>query len=484
MVYFLLLPLFWILRAIFDDVDPIYLSRLCMIDPMLAVRALFREHRIIIQALQELCTMSIFVLGTAWFVRNRDTIRAQRIHQLLFTVYTFIGVLSVLQYAGFLTAVFPQRWSFWMGIERFGGLFTDPNALGLCAALCVLIALQSIQQRRSAFYVCALLVWCFLGLVSGSRTFVLITVGAVVLFFIPAVIAFYRSTKHRTSLVLCILLGVLCMPFVVSLLASYTNLTGIHRLAKLMHPATVVEELSSRAVFFRVNLALFAQHPWFGVGFNAFDRAFAATSAALGFATGRWQDNPNSFYLGICSELGLAGLMLFLLGIFHVRWRWSTNDQFLTAGGYAFFLALIVGCHLDFIEVSLLAPCVVQACIASVSPMSLHMRRAAVTVLILAAIFLVLKPHGAAGFYRRDDGIYVRRVAHISLPCGKTIIVDAPLLSKGREPCTVMIGGQSVKLIDATPIEVSLPACEKEQLVEVSCSRFFLADRPYCVRLR
>jgi O-antigen ligase len=484
MVYFLLLPLLWILRAIFNDVDPIYLSRLFMIDPMLALRALLREHRVVIQAIQEFCTMGAFVLATAWFIRNRGTLRTQRIQQLFFISYTFIGALSALQYAGFLEALFPQRWSFWMGIQRFGGLFTDPNALGLCAALCVLLGLHFVQQQRSLFAAFAVFLWGFLGLVSGSRTFFLITVGAFVLCLVPVVMTYYRSTKHRTRLVICVLFGVLSIPLALMLLASSTNLTGVQRLAKLMDPATVMQELSSRAVFFRVNLALFAEHPWFGVGFNNFDRHFVATSTALGFATERWQDNPNSFYLGICSELGLAGLLLFLLGIFRVQWRWSTNEQFLTAGGYAFFLALIVGCHLDFIEVALLAPCVVQACIGTSSSLFPRMRGAALCILAAGAIFLMMKPQGAAGYYRRDDGIYVRRSAHVSLTCGKPVIVDAPLLTRGREPCTVVIGGQSVELVDATPVEVAIPACEKEQLVEVSCSRFFLADRPYCVRLR
>jgi hypothetical protein len=482
------MPLVWILRAIWLEVDPVFVWRLFSIDSFGAITILAREYRLICQAFGEVINLAIFIFLVSWLVRNQSSRIHEKVQSFIFSLYSFFAFVSIVKYFNLIPGLFESSWNFWMGINRFGGVFTDPNALGLCASLCALWYIDRFRKNNWFVSLCFSTLWIFLGIVSGSRTFFLIIGSASFIYCIKYFFLHYSFDFKKQWMKCCLLvLLVVSLPTIVHTVAKNAPGIGLTRLSKLLDPESFNNELSSRYIFFRVNYFLFKEAPLFGVGFNQFDRKFAHASEQLNLNTQRWKDNPNSFYLGIFSELGLIGVLVFLIGLAQIKFRPFSDLTFLSAGGYAFLISLIVGCHLDFIEVAILAPFLVEKSIIQIHSLPLRFKYLNFVLIMISIFYLFSLPKSENGYFRKKDSIYVRRKAFIAVECARDITIESPLMNTSKTPFVVRINEKLHTVVDSSPFLYSTAPCtssEKFTYIEIWCSRFFLVDRPYCVRLK
>ena len=112
--------------------------------------------------------------------------------------------------------------------------------------------------------------------------------------------------------------------------------------------------LFSREVFFSAAATLVARFPFFGVGPGRFHEFFPDVVRMLQIPLGTWTDNANNYYLSVLSETGLLGFLAVLFFLAHLR---PSNTEFGVAARQSLMvllLLLMVGPHLQFVEVSLL----------------------------------------------------------------------------------------------------------------------------------
>ena len=473
MILFLLLQCIWIIKATVTEVDPQYILRLFEIDPLNAISIVHKEYRVVFKMIEEFGNFALFVSLIPPLIRYRNSKYIDTIIRWTYFLYVLAGFLSLIDYIGVAPSFFTPENSFWVGTKRFGGIFTDPNSLGITAALCLGLSLHYLERAKNKLderlYIAFSCLWVFLGLVSGSRTFFLIVTLSFILFFWGAISQFKWSslTKNRLPTLFgisgCIaLLIITFLPFFV----------GIQRVFS-------IQDLSSRFIFFRVNEFLFLHHPLMGVGYHQFERFFSSAATSLGFQVGTWKDNPNSFYLGIFSELGLVGVLLFTIGLSAYHFKYQSTV--LGVVGVSFLFALIFGCHLNFFEVALIAPVFIAEIISHIGKINLRIHILGYAVLILATLIVYKIPQNDHGYFERKNQKFVRREAVITIPCEHTTFIDAPLMNKGKEALQVFINEKVYTFTDSTQQELSHDECGS---VKITCSRFFMANRPYCVRIR
>ena len=285
------------------------------------------------------------------------------------------GVLAaiatlLLQLGEVLPEVSMNRSAFWRLVSRYPASFTDPNSFGIMGFLlgAYLVCPDRRQLSKTLIAVSRItggllllaLPW------SGSRT-AWLGIGLFVLLGLPlsgAANRLHWSARSRRAALLAFSAAAL---LVVSLVVPSVNAAI---LALPLPPAfdRMIENLrwdrwyagvSSRAIFGRIALSVFAGDPLFGVGLNGFYDAQAGVGDRLGFALGQWRDNANNLYLQVLAEGGLAGFMLLaaalLLYVRAVRAETSLRrdpERRTAAKLLALMLVLfLTGPHLFFEEV-------------------------------------------------------------------------------------------------------------------------------------
>lgn len=78
-----------------------------------------------------------------------------------------------------------------------------------------------------------------------------------------------------------------------------------------------VAEAESRIALFRVTTAIFADRPLFGVGFARFDRAVSRYAPQVFPVSSASMPSQHNIFFGLLSEVGLIGLVLFLIILYY-----------------------------------------------------------------------------------------------------------------------------------------------------------------------
>ena len=255
-----------------------------------------------------------------------------------------------------------NRTAFWVFTGRYSGTFSDPNALGVMAAILVPLFWHFPAERRGLLYrLTAMLLFCFAPW-SGSRTF---WVGM----FMWFCFLLYWSLKDRPRSAKSgsfYLRGALMLVPLVALIALFVNPTanrflqentaspGLHRLLQTLNPAEASAMVSSRLLFSRIAIKVWRGAPLLGVGLARFYELQEGAAKAIGVELGTWRDNANNFYLQILAEGGLVGLSLMLFAFF-LFWRGLSGGKRQSLGLMRFCLLsaailLLTGPHLYFDE--------------------------------------------------------------------------------------------------------------------------------------
>lgn len=399
----------------------------------------------------------------------------------------FIGALYALaQWLGILPWSLSNQTPFWSSIHRVSGLATDPNSLGVSMGLAMwlVVSCSPRPQTRSIMDKGWLVTVILAGLVSGSRTFVvmlgLLAVSLAWVFarrvcglFVSAVVAFVCLVTVLDS----------SLDFVTRVREAHVLPEGIVRGISAMSLGRLQETFFSRRLFLGVSLDMWAQAPWYGVGADAYRHYVVPIGVKLGTLR-NWSDNANNFYLGILAELGILGALAFLVSAVSRRVPTSPSRNLHLAALLMLAAILVLGPHVDFPEVLLAAACLVgSTTVAAVRGRFSH-----------TYIVVVLCIAGMIGATRREYGVYAWRAtpegferwissdAAVLLSCNPQT-ERAALTIRGqyiptREPLRVIVRGE-----DGRSDIVSL-ASQDERAIAVSCKagreevRIHIATRP------
>ena len=326
----------------------------------------------------------------------------------------------------------PASWNaYWRDLGRLSGSFTDPNALGVGAALLVPVAIAALFGERTttggrtAAVFVLVLVFPVLE-ASGSRSgFLLLGVAAAV-----AVVGLVRARivplrVVGMGLAAALLLAVTVWPFLPK--GGSVAAGGlVSRLAASIRSGSVTGTLTQRTVFWRGAFDIIAEEPLSGCGlggfFYEFPVRFGTKHEPVAFS-----DNPTNALLDVAAECGLPALLLALAAIIPVLVRaWDTA---LTRGrspigaraagatlvGLA--VASMTGGHLRFPEVGVLASLVAALLLTTGAPegtpdpdLAAPKRAGAVlaTAGILASVLSVFPTRGPDAAFRMEPwvGLY------------------------------------------------------------------------------
>lgn len=380
----------------------------------------------------------------------------------------------------------PGQTRFWSQLGRFSGAFTDPNALGIAAFLLlgILVATSFAERSRSGRNLLRFgaVAWGALGLLSGSRSFLL----GVVLFAGFLVIRFGRGNVRPRVVVS----GVALVFLLVTLLITFRDFfPSIDRLMEPFNSGDWFSVIASRAFFTESAWEVFLHFPWFGVGPFRFEDWFLSVSRARHLDLGLWTDNPNNFYVGMLCEFGLLGLGVFLLTLskLHLRRPADPTSRILRYVFLIFCILLCFGPHNRAPTVLLLSALV--ATTSFQAPLRTeHGVRIGAVLLLYSAILLGCIGWQIqslpAGLYNVEkiQQRYVRwagPVGRIVIPCidGKT----APFEVRSSRTQTLRLwlpSGKSNTLYSRRWVPAGPFACTGRGLaIRYQAQRWFLAGR-------
>jgi hypothetical protein len=266
----------------------------------------------------------------------------------------------VLQWFGFQVIVLSNQTDWWTSIRRLSGLAVDPNAQGLVFGLALwiraLLYNRSEATRSAAFFetVMPVILVCIGGILTGSRTFFLVA-GFLLMAF-----AIRRST--RTVLVL--IASIVAFSTFVTMLDVFFNLEfllhdrswmpeGLGRILRSVSLIRISETLSSRLIFWNLALSVAQDHWFYGLGADRFIK-YVTLYALRDVSLGSWVDNANNFYLGLLAEGGIGAVLGFIVSVIGYRFYAGSKDFMAIFCVMMIFTILLVGPHIDFIEVLML----------------------------------------------------------------------------------------------------------------------------------
>jgi hypothetical protein len=339
-------------------------------------RAIFEVHLpTVAMAVRVLCA----ALVISWFASSSDTVHAfvkwLKRGCVVLALYA-VGQYLAARYSGNLASAgvfwkLPNQTPLWDSLGRPSGLVTDPNALGVVLALTLwIVFLVQIPERLGRLWSALLVI---AGVVSGSRTF-LVSIALLL-----PLMAWYQGRKKLLwgALGAAFLAVVLVTSLdrysglVAQLVASEGLPMGVRRGVAALSLVRLEETFMSRGIFLDLASALGAGHWFFGVGADRFIDYVPLVGAELNVVRG-WKDNSNNLYVGIITELGIAGACLFIIALFGRRVRCVESQLYSqrkvvnrsrkVCALWCVMMLGIVACtgpHTDFIEVLLLVGCLV-----------------------------------------------------------------------------------------------------------------------------
>jgi exopolysaccharide production protein ExoQ len=267
-----------------------------------------------------LALVLLAVVSTAWSVDPATTLRRSfalfgttlfglylaaryNVRGMLKLLATALGIAAVMSVVaavalpayGLDTGVYSTNWR---------GVYSQKNNLGeimVVATIAFLLVWRTAERRRwlalGGAGLCGALV-----LLSGSKT------GLGVLILLFALAGLFRALRWSYTVAIPALIGV---TFVAGVAGVWflANAEGI--LTSLGKDAT----LTGRTPMWAAILDMVARRPWLGYGYSAFwggmDSAAAPVFRAIGWVT----PHAHNGYLDVMVQLGIAGLTLFLAGL-------------------------------------------------------------------------------------------------------------------------------------------------------------------------
>jgi O-antigen ligase len=362
--------------------------------------------------------------------------------------------------------------SFWLHLNRMRGTFTDPNALGVTAAL-----LLPLLAKR----------WIFIfpifagAMLSGSRSFFL-GLSVVALIGLVSLIRKRISVRYSTNLIILSLLVILVslvlilVQFVHPSYLPFWIPTSVVRLIETFNWSTAAQAWSSRGIFWQIAIRMWYESPLFGVGFGTFRQELPAYAQMLGIDLKGWLDNSNSFYLGTLAEQGIVGACLFGYLIWQLVGK-SKEVSLVDSTGVIkesrlaallLLVLLIVGPHLSFTEVSMTAAVLLSPLVARSFTRRYSVGSFIVTFsLIICVIWYEFRKDRGFFDWESDQGRFYRWTsarAVVWLPCSGDGISHLFLRSgypKGN--FVVMVANLKKTLFPGVWTEVRVP-CDSNRL--------------------
>jgi len=362
----------------------------------------------------------ILILIFSFLLFREDQKERSRFCDGLYLGVLVSTLLCLIQIFGLLPEIFPNQNSFWSFLRRPVGTFSDPNAFGVFALLCLPFFLIYSKNRSQNFKLTAYLlcsVWLVLGALSGSRSFVA-GVALYLLIYLYQIkrTGFYALIFSMLGLILALNLS----PALNQLLSAHAPL-GLERVLNTLSSSHMADELNSRFVFIRAGIQIFYDNWILGVGFGNFRSVFPDYAKLLKLGTGTWSDNPNNFYLGVLAELGVLGFLALLVLIVNLRWQ-SQSTLLERLPILSMLFLLFLGPHLEFTEVSLIFALLMSFCLnprdLDFSPAAQLFSSAVFTSIVALKVFY--SPSGMFGIERTQSGELFRwstQRFRVLLPC-------------------------------------------------------------------
>jgi hypothetical protein len=263
-------------------------------------------------------------------------------------------VLTTLQINGFCSSLFVNQNSFWTGIHRLTGTYTDPNAFGVFIAfavplLYIYLTTESAVYNKKLFSIFVLL-WGIIAQFSGSRTYFL----GLFLHFCFFLLLYKRRLFIKLSAYITLIGIVLFFTDFFGITFHPSLPQSLKRTLETLSYSTFRESISSRLIFIKATLYLIMKAPIFGVGFGQYRLELPFILRELGIDLNGWSDNANNLYLGILAELGIVGIFILSLSIRQLSLRFSYLNRRYQPFLWSFLGVFSIGPHIDFDEVAML----------------------------------------------------------------------------------------------------------------------------------
>lgn len=223
--------------------------------------------------------------------------------QLDLLVWTF-GIVAV---TSFLLAVAVPSYGKMGGVHfgKWRGIYNHKNVLGKLMAPSIIVFLLMVikGEGKRLIYSCGLSLSVLLMIMSKSSSPLLN------LIILLCALWCFRILRWRSDFMLTTLLGTSIIAIIL-----YTLVTANAEAITAFFGKDLT--LSGRTNFWPLILDKIEQRPWLGYGFGAFWQGLNGPSDYIWYASSFKAPNSHNGYLDLCLELGLAGLLTYLVGYF------------------------------------------------------------------------------------------------------------------------------------------------------------------------
>jgi O-antigen ligase len=272
---------------------------------------------------------------------NHSAVTLRRVIWALMLVSIILGTLAIHQevrqnytdnYGGFSVA---QERSITGNMGKGGGEFRiagpnfQPNDFSVFLLALLPLAMNTFWTERglkNSFFASWSLIACLGALIlTYSRSAFLCMVVVVFIMFI------FRPPSPKI-IVMIIFLSILCLPLIP---AKYMErMSSFGKLASSEEGVTQDASLKGRLSENLAGIAMFKDHPFFGVGFYHFSYYYQSYARRFGIFDELGEDSaPHNLFLQIGSELGLIGAVWFGSMNVYLLWNlWQARQNFLKAG--------------------------------------------------------------------------------------------------------------------------------------------------------
>lgn len=509
---FVSIPIITLLLKIYYQIDFIFLfdiSRGLIKDNGIyqLFKYFFREYRNTLSGSYEIFSLFIGSYLALEVSKCKSEFRSRLIYYLsLFLSLFFIFSLAVYPYE--FSKTICSNWFFWKSVHRYCGLASDPNCLGILAFLGQLIIIHAVINKlgNKSILLLGLFSCIGCGLLSGSRSWAL---GTLLLFI---------SSIKKTKQIIFALLVLSVLVFSLVILSFFPHVNSIFpetltRVILSLNPSTIFSQLSSRYIFWKIDLLMFISNPIFGIGYHNFNNELLKYSQLLNINLNGWKDNPNSYYLGLLAEQGICGLLVqtIIFRLFGI----SNEKPILASGIIIFLFLLLFGQHTDFLEVSIVFGLILGACIFKKSK-----KLNIINILSILLIWIIVFSYSAYseskkeyGIFQKVSELYLRRKGQVRLNCkdiidGKLFNISAPWINlprlSGKNPLEVQysvnrgenhyltVSNNSSIPLKVKDTDLNCMKLDEIVIVNIACSRvntvtksdLLRGVRPFCLLIK
>lgn len=350
--------------------------------------------------------------------------------------------------------------SFWTGQGRFGGFFTDPNAAAITSFL--FLTLSTFSDRKA--FVLASILSLVIAIASGGRSFFL----AVGLWIIMWIGGSGKISKFKLLLAPLTVWGILnaLIIFIPSLQDTLSsNLpVGLSRVLNSLLLPTMSEYLYNRFLFATAAISIFDASPLTGIGVGQFKNVFPFY---VDSSIGTWTDNANNFYLGIIAEQGILGALFLFIGVRSLSYTDYSNKS-LHYAVVAFLLLLLVGPHLEFLEVAILFGVILGQVVNETKPLPKSIIASTIPSALILMIITLSNERGLYPWERDAHGLFrwskIRSVVNVKCIDNKALITLSTFAPSGLELVMRTSNSSREIFVNASPSSENFECIGKDSI--------------------